>query len=501
MTQLRPYQLKTVDDARDVLRTGARRILIQSPTGSGKTVVFSTIIAGLLRNNYRAGIAVHRRELIDQAFRKLLDAGVTRQQIGIVIGKRIQNRDAPILLASAQTLRRRDAFFDSQTTRACWIIDECHRAEFDVLFGRPEFTHSLILGFTATPIRIGKMKQLGDFYEQMIESASIIELVRAGYLAKPEYILPKSQVETSGFEIETLSGDYSQRQAFDSFNKAEIYSGIIDGYIAAGRGKALIFCQGIEHAQLTSDQFKKSGIRSTWIDGSMSKSVREKIVADYVAESGDFALTNCDVLTTGFDDPSIRTVVLNRATTSIPLFLQMIGRGSRVIPGSKMTFNIVDAGTNVKRLGRWEDDRPFSLWHKTNMRKGVAPMKDCPQCKRIIPAPQMVCQYCEYNFPGSAEQVKESGGWERFSFDEMLVLQDAAGRSKVGRASMYDLIKLKENKIISKPYVLFNRAVMCGIDPFELAEMVGYSPESVNRWQTWAASKGIRTEPLSKISQ
>lgn len=493
--QLRPYQIAAVNETRIALQS-FRRVLACMPTGAGKTVFFSHILATAIKRGYRAGVAVHRAELIAQTREKLIQSGVPRAAIGVVQGSQYHYRDAPVLIASVQTLKNRDAYFDSSQTPAIWIVDECHRQEFDDLFSRPEFVGALVIGVTATPHRSGKMRQLGAIYETLIEPVTIKSLVYDGYLSKPTYLLPGQVVNASGFQLDAKTGDYKAADNFAAFNKTEIYDGLIDGYREAGGGKALIFCANIEHSKLTAAQFQRAGYVGTWIDGGMSKTAREKIIADYRSSRIE-VLTNCDILTTGFDDPSIRVIGLNRATASLALYLQMCGRGARTDSG-KTEFFIVDAGTNQKRLGPWEADRPYSLWHKTPLKKGVAPMKDCPSCKRIVPAPATRCQYCGHVFEVTESEVKIAEGWTRFSFDEMLSIQASAARSKVGRASLLDLIKLKESKVVAKPYALYIRASKSGIDLFEAADALGFDRGSVSRFLAWAKEKDIAlTAPVS----
>lgn len=488
---LRPYQVKLVADARASIVSGYRYIMICSPTGSGKTVVFSHIAIAALAKGYKIGIAVHRSELIEQAKDKLVKSGVKPQQISIIKGGRAHYRDAPVIIASVQTLIKRDAYYDSAKVPALWIIDEAHRQEFDKLFSRPELSHSLVIGFTATPVRSGKMNQLGTLYETLIEAVTIRELVQDGYLARPTYILPAQQVETSGFTMDAKSGDYKTGESFNAFNKPEVYAGIIEGYREAGEGKALVFCASIEHCKLTTEEFRRSGYNATWIDGTMSEKVRADIVAKYL--SGFFqVLVNCDILTVGFDCPDIEVIILNRATASLSLYLQMCGRGSRVTD-RKREFTIVDAGTNQKRLGPWEAERPYSLWHKAPLKKGVSPVKDCPQCNRILHASVMKCGYCGFEFERKEDSVKVAEGWERFTFEQQIELSAVSHRSKAGKATIYDLIKLKENKVLTKPYALFNRAIACGIDPYELAPLLGYDAALVDKFIDWAQSKGIPT--------
>jgi len=489
------YQLDTIQLLRESLRKGNRKILVCKPTGSGKTVVFTNILSTVLQRGYRCGILVHRAELIDQAFEKLIDAGVDRSSIAIIKGSNYHFKGANVLLASVQTLKNRVPYFDSSETPAFWIIDEVHRQEFDSCYDRPELKHAIILGFTATPMRQGKMMQLGDIYEDMIEPITIKRLVDEGYLSRPTYILPSSEVETSGIGMDNKTGDFRPGESFNVFNKPEVYSGLIDGYEKAGMGKAMVFCSNVEHSKITADEFRKRGYNATWVDGTMKKESRDKIVSSFKKDGFNIGnidvITNCDIFTTGFDCPNIKVIGLNRATVSIPLFLQMIGRGSRIIKGSKNSFFVIDAGTNTKRLGYWEEERVFSLWHKVPTKKGAAPVKDCNGCSRIIPASMMKCVYCGYEFERNSDAPKITEGWEMISFEEVMKISAVSQKSRQGQATVDDIVYLKNSRSITRPYQLFKRAIVNNLDLYEVADRCGYDRGAVDRFNKWAKEKGI----------
>jgi hypothetical protein len=224
------------------------------------------------------------------------------------------------------------------------------------------------------------------------------------------------------------------------------------------------------HSINTRDAFRRAGVLAEHLDGNTPKAERERLLAGFKA--GLFSvLCNVDILTTGYDEPTVETVIINRRTKSVPLWLQMCGRGSRPLPG-KEYFNVLDMGGNTAELGFWEKDRPFSLSHKVGT-SGVSPVKDCPPpkivehnggfrqlewmgltikdrtkygCGAIVHAGAAYCPECNYIFPKKGRKEVEANftelnnpeglpshlrkDFKSMDFDELLQVQQIKGYSK-----------------------------------------------------------------------
>ncbi len=166
---------------------------------------------------------------------------------------------------------------------------------------------------------------------------------------------------------------------------------------------------------------------------------RERILADF--RDGIFpVLNNCGILTTGYDEPSIDAIIMNRATMSLPLWLQCQGRGSRPFP-NKLNFTVIDFGGNHDRHGLWNEQREWSL--KPPRKKGpakAAPVKRCPACQAMLPASVMVCEYCDYEFPPAASSELAEG---------VAVLKIApVGQRRISTLSLEELAVLQKKKVI-----------------------------------------------------
>jgi hypothetical protein len=162
-------------------------------------------------------------------------------------------------------------------------------------------------------------------------------------------------------------------------------------------------------------EFEAHGISARHLDSDTPAAERRKILRDF--RNGVFdVLNNVDILTTGYDEPSVETVVINRATKSVPLWLQMCGRGSRLFPG-KDFFTIIDQGGNTLRLGFWEQQRVFNLDHKQPTGDGLPPVKYCPEeekdpngvygCGKMLHASVPSCDECGYEFPKKKKEELE----------------------------------------------------------------------------------------------
>lgn len=403
---LRPYQVEAKDEIRLLFRKKKRRIIYTAPTGSGKTVTFASIAQDAVAMGSKVMIVVDRKELLDQAANKLREYGL---HVTIITGgRRPKYAGRSAFVATVQTLLNRPL-----PDIDLLIIDEAHKQSFDKVLQRPEYGSCFVIGATATPHRTGKMTQLADLYHDMVETTSIPELVENGFLKPARTYAPQGADMTGVGTVMTPSGpDYNARGMFQAFDKLPLYEGVVDQYQKFASGtKAICFNINVEHSINTTAAFRRAGINAVHLDGDASKIVRENTLFDF-KQGRIQVLCNCDLFTTGFDEPSIETVIVNRATKSIPLWLQMCGRGSRPF-GRKEHFKIIDMGGNLARLGFWEQPREFSLTHTSRKSEGTAPVKECgggggekktdangnEGCSCYIHASVMTCPYCGYIFP------------------------------------------------------------------------------------------------------
>jgi superfamily II DNA or RNA helicase len=388
MIHLRPYQNTLVNDLRNEMRKGHQRLVLQAPTGSGKTCIFSYMVKQASEKKLRCLILTNRVELLEQA-------GGTFDRIGLPYSNiTAETRAIPnslVLVAMVETLKRRCAKrLDFQILLRgvdLLIIDEVHISAFDPIFPylKPE---CYVIGVTATPIRQNAKKPLSDNFTSLVTGPSISSLITDGYLSKPKYY----GVSVDLSKVKMKAGEFDERDQEKLFSETKLFSGLKENLAKHASGlKTMIFCPSVESSKQVARE-----LVCLHVDGTMSSNERDRILTEFETTPGA-TITNCAITTTGYDCPSIECIVLYRATTSLPLYLQMIGRGSRTTPDKK-TFTILDFGMNVQRFGYWHVDRTWSLQppKKKKKNKDVFPIKFCPSCGAIVSAQAKTCQECGY---------------------------------------------------------------------------------------------------------
>jgi superfamily II DNA or RNA helicase len=418
--KLRPYQVEGKTEIRSLFKKDIKRVIFCSPTGSGKTVTFADISREAVKNGYKVLIIVDRKELLDQARSKLISYGLNPS---IITAGRTGRSNNNSFIATVQTLVRRQTPQFDYIPNLLIVVDEAHKQIFDKVVLKDEYKDALVIGATATPYRTGKMTQLSDVYNEIVETVSIGQLIQDGFLVPA--ITYGAKVDTSKIKIKR--GDYDTQELYKAFDKQRLYAGVIDKYnkFAAGT-KAVCFNINVEHSKKVAASFNAAGISAVHLDGKTPKAERERIL-DSFAKGYFKVLCNVDVLTAGFDEWTIETIIVNLATKSLTKWLQMNGRGSRITPFEfknnprylqKEHFNIIDMGGNVFSLGFWEQEREFSLTHKTKTSIDPAPVKTCNEdkedinkklgCGALVHLSAPLCKICGYIFPKEIKKEVES---------------------------------------------------------------------------------------------
>jgi len=380
--KLRPYQEQAVQGLRAAFNQGKKSAILCIPTGGGKTVVFTTIAKSAIINGSRIMIVCDRKELISQAHDNLIRLGLNPTIIAPGYPQHLNN----CYLASVDTLRRREL-----PEVDVIIIDEAHKQTFDKLITRYKESGAdpFIIGATATPLRTGGQNSLHEFYDAITEPTTIEELLETGFLVPCKTFAAKVDFTN----VKTTGNDYNNGALFKEFDKSRLYDGLLDQFEKFAKDKkTLIFNVNVEHSLKTVDKLRAAGYSCEHVDGKTPALQRRKILEDFSA--GKFQiLSNCSVLTTGYDEPSIEAIIVNRATKSLPLWLQMAGRGSRLYD-NKPFFTLIDMGANCYEHGLWDDSRKWELIKQRRSSSGVAPVKLCEKCEAMNHASAKVCKEC-----------------------------------------------------------------------------------------------------------
>ncbi|WP_316831651.1 DEAD/DEAH box helicase [Pedobacter aquatilis] len=330
--------------------SGKARILYQLPTGGGKTVIFSEIAKRFLTDfGTKVIVLTHRIELCKQTTTTLKNSGVINKVVDSKV-KAISNRDKfECYVAMVETLKRRikDGLINTKDVGLV-IVDEAHHNSFHKLLGK--FENAAIIGVTATPLSSDINLPMNRFYDELILGEQISSLIEQGFLAKPK--IHRYDVELNSL-LTGLTGDFTVNSSDTLYGSAVMLDLLLHAYQSHSvKKKTVIFNNGVFASKRVEDKFKDAGLPVRHLDNTTSSSEREEILKWFKKTTGAI-LTSVSILTTGFDEPSIRCVILNRATTSLTLYHQMIGRGSRISRGKK-TFTIIDLGNNIDRFGDWD---------------------------------------------------------------------------------------------------------------------------------------------------
>jgi len=331
-------------------------LLYQLPTGGGKTIIFSEIVRQYLKLKKRKVVVLtHRIELCNQTSKVLSDFGVLNKVVNSKASLDDQE-EYSCFVAMVETLNNRllDDKLDISDVGLV-IIDEAHYNSFTKLL--KFFSSSFILGVTATPLSSNINLPMTDNYDELIVGESISELIKNNFLAK-------ANLYTYNVGLTSLivgaNGDYTVKSSEELYTNNDMLSKLLLAYEERCLNqKTLIFNNGINTSLIVYDTFKKAGFNVRHLDNTATKKQRSETLK-WFKETPDAILTSVSILTTGFDEPTVKCIMINRATKSLTLYYQMIGRGSRLLK-DKNTFEVIDLGNNFYRFGEWGSDID---WHK-----------------------------------------------------------------------------------------------------------------------------------------
>jgi len=349
--ELYGYQQKDIDKIFNVIAEHPEHynLLYQLPTGGGKTVIFSQMVREYIqRTEKKVLILTHRIELCKQTSTMLDGFGVRNKIINSKVKELPDQEDYMCFVAMVETLNNRlhDEKLEIEDIGLV-IIDEAHYNSFRKLF--KFFEKCFILGVTATPLSSNVKLPMKDNYRELIVGDSIGSLIEKGFLARANTF--SYNVGLTSLKI-GMNGDYTVKSSEELYSNISMQEKLLNAYYERSRGKkTLIFNNGINTSIEVYETFRNADIPVRHLDNTTSKQDRKDILK-WLKHTPDAVVTSVSILTTGFDEPTVDTIILNRATKSLTLYFQMIGRGSRVLPG-KSEFNVIDLGNNLVRFGEW----------------------------------------------------------------------------------------------------------------------------------------------------
>lgn len=407
--ELRDYQQEAVDSIFNYYRSGnTGNPLVVAATGSGKSLIIGEFVRRAMTEfpGQRLVMATHVKELVQQNYEKLMhfwpeaEAGIYSASL-----KKKQPKQA-IVLGTVQSMVRAT---DRLGWRSLMLVDECHligpneASQYQKLIANLKaMCPSLkVIGFTATPWRMKGghlILQKNAIFTDICYKIGIKKLTEQGYLAPLTSKSSAIQADLTG--VKTVAGEYNAKQAEAAIDDDELTEAALDEVevLAADRKTILFFCAGVNHAKHVDDKLIRRGWRSAVVSYKSTPEERDDAIEGL--KTGHYrALCNNAVLTTGVDIPNIDCIVLLRATKSPGLYIQMLGRGSRLADGKENCL-VLDYCGNIERFGAVDlIESPTILAENIDSKPEAPPQKICPNCRQPVLAAVTECPHCGHEFP------------------------------------------------------------------------------------------------------
>lgn len=401
--QLRDYQSRSIEMLYNWWESNEGHLCVVLPTGAGKSVVIAELIRAAIQEWPETTVLMlcHQKELIEQNALKMrtIWPGAPMGIYSASVGKK--QLGEPILFAGIQSIRNKAK--EVGHIDIC-IVDECHCISHKDEGGYRKFLGELlkinpsmrIVGYSATPYRIGHglITDKPALFDALIEPVTIEELIFKGHLAPLKSKATKTKLDTSA--VHKRGGEFIESELQKAVDTKDQNERVVREVIAmAGDRKAwLFFCTGVEHAGHIADVLNAHGVVADCVTGDTPKAQRERILSDFKAGKIK-ALTNANVLTTGFDYPDIDLIAMLRPTMSPALYVQMAGRGLRPKTHTDHCLVLDFAGV-VETHGPITNVRTPT---KAGEGGGDAPVKVCSHCSELVYISAQACPACGEPFP------------------------------------------------------------------------------------------------------
>lgn len=509
----RPYQVEAVDAVfADARKYPQDNLQIAMPTGTGKSVVIAEIAKRVADKGGRVLVLARSRELLVQnnsRFTQIDPKGLKRAGV-YSAGLGLRQTEEQVTFAGVQSVYKRAAEFGHIDAI---VVDESHQISSDkdsqyqqLIRGLREINSGCrFIGLTATPYRLDGGINYGGkntLFDRLSYNTPLSLMFDEGYLTKP-ITLPTSQVDLTG--VRKTAGEY---------NKGEMQSAMLDYWVKGNKTleilqaanekdckSVVVYCSGIAHAELVHHELLQLGETSVCVTGETLPIIRATSL-DLFANRKKRWIINVDVLTTGWDAPNVDCVVMARATASAGLFLQIVGRGTRLYP-KKDQFYVIDMGQNIERHGAIDSDTyGYDTIKDPQTGEGEVPKKVCPKCFEIVHAAAKVCPKCGLDFPERVKDLSSSSQSITVKTTKHRVITEAY---KVWAGKEIE----KDGKKTKKPNTLLVQYKLAVDEEAEIGQKKrwarewvcfdhkGYAKEKADKW--W--NQRSNTQPPSSVEE
>jgi superfamily II DNA or RNA helicase len=423
--KLRDYQAQVIAECHKALREDRKRLLIQAPTGSGKSALIATLAQAFLKQNKRIAIVAHRSKLLNQ-LEGTLEAVTGHKPSYIMAGKKTDFSNS-VQLCMAQTLSSQKRVMP---TVDVILIDEAHISTSFIgtiklinhnLAPIWALSPKIIIGLTATPYKLKIREGLCWLFDYIINTPSTRELVDLGYLTKPTvYTYDSDSFDSSMVKMDATTGDFNEQDLAKKLTSRYVVDVVDKWRSLDDTHKTILFAASVKQAKLFVEYLTELGYKADYLLGSTPQKERKEIYERFANKQLQI-LVNISVLTEGFDSTDIQSVVLARPSKSFALVSQMVGRGLRLHQG-KETVNIIDCSGFMIDYHHMQECKTkdgevyindfFAQMADTLCPKckalGEPPTKTCvnDKCHAEIPISTLVCPECGEKQPIKVKEVK-----------------------------------------------------------------------------------------------
>lgn len=411
MLNLRDYQLRAIEAARNESRRGVKRMVVYAPTGAGKTVIAEAVIRSAMARGKRVAFIANRIDLVRQTSRRM--AGIPH---GIIQGENTYGVDNSLVICSIQTVARRGI-----PNADLIVIDEAHAVPGSKDYRKllADYNNLPVLGLTATPFSRG-MGQHDDaiggaVFESMVVASTIRELIDAGFLVDCDIYAP-SEPDLTGVKLQRNAfgeTDYSEVALGEAVDKPHLIGDIVSHWKRLANGKPTVcFAANIKHSQHIVEQFRAAGVAAEHIDCYTDDEER-KAIMQRVLDGKTTVISNVGILAEGWDFPACEVMILARPTRSLIRWIQMVGRILRPFAG-KVRGLVLDHSGSTAHLGYPTDDLPLELCDgrvresKPAQREESKPKK-CPSCSFMKPPKAHACPACGFTPEKPLNVINDAG--------------------------------------------------------------------------------------------
>ena len=522
--QLREYQQESINKIKYWFGSQLTKPVLVLPTGSGKTIVFATLIKELFKLNpkKRFLILAHRQELVSQARDKLLSVWPCAPCSVMAASLNEYDATAPIVIASRDTIASKKRLLACEPFDLI-VIDEAHHVAPDkssryrkILSHLEEIGEPYVMGVTATPYRMGQGYIYGmedHYFGGVAHQVTIPDLIDQGYLCRLSAfaVADSAVIDASSARVKFKGGDYRESDleliAMEDKTIVSIIDDWVDKAFSKGRTSSVFFCVTVAHAYKMCMYLKESGIKAEAITAETPAKERKQILKDF--ESGKInVLCNVAVLTEGWDAPRTDCVVVLRPTKSLGLYVQICGRGMRTW-GDKTDCLLLDYGENMQRHGCIDTAKPSPVSEGEEERDKIW---ICDSCLRVNDWDDKTCLECGDAKPKPAPMEEEEIELNKETSDKDVATSHEAAQGYVLSDELKEAEVKEETRrvsnVLAEATVSANGNLYCKVKfmtydsyyPYSLPLMIGMSGKAGlaahRKWSTLTREKGYEPDTV-----